>query len=292
VLLYLGVLLMAVFSVAQADVRLINISTRAPVEGGAGDIIAGFIIEGTGTQRVVIRGWDLEPGVDPKLTLQKYPSGDFVASNDDWETDPRYSEIPSYMTTGFDKIDAALLLDLPAGAYTVTLSSVGTKGIGLVGVDKVTTPPSSPPPPPPCPELITPFDPDSDSATASPGYGFDGDRDRLKPASCLNGIEQPVSSGGRISVLSADQITGYENLYNSLEGSKTKAAEVSVGLFFKGFEIGIGGGGSDTKRFLSTVTNAKLSQSFVYRFEMLSSNNEFKLDTTQSFSLKSTGSTT
>ena len=142
---------------------------------------------------------------------------------------------------------------------------------------------------PPCPELITPFDPDSHSATASPGYGFDGDRDRLKPASCLNGFEQPVSSGGRISVLSADQITGYENLYNSLEGSKTKAAEVSVGFFYKVFDIGIGGGGSDTKRFLSTVTNTKLSQSFVYRFEMLSSNNEFKLDTTQSSSLNELG---
>ncbi|MDM8559487.1 hypothetical protein [Candidatus Parabeggiatoa sp. HSG14] len=33
--------------------------------------------------------------------------------------------------------DAGLLLDLPVGAYTVTLSSVGTKGLGLVGVDAV-----------------------------------------------------------------------------------------------------------------------------------------------------------
>ncbi|MDM8557989.1 DUF1566 domain-containing protein [Candidatus Parabeggiatoa sp. HSG14] len=124
--------------------KLSNISTRAPIQGGAGDIIAGFIINGTETQRVVIRAWDIEPGVDPKLTLQKYPSGDFVASNDNWKTDSRYSEIPSEMTTSFDNIDAALLLDLAAGAYTVTLSSVGTKGIGLVGVDAIEseTPPS------------------------------------------------------------------------------------------------------------------------------------------------------
>jgi len=133
----LGLLLMAVCLVAQADVRLINISTRAPIEGGAGDIIAGFIIEGTGTQRVVIRGWNLEVGVDPKLILQKYPSGDFVASNDNWKTDLRYQEIPESMTTDFDEIDAALLLDLPVGAYTVTLSSVGEKGLGLVGVDAI-----------------------------------------------------------------------------------------------------------------------------------------------------------
>ena len=133
----LGVLLMAVFSVAPADVRLVNISTRAPIQGGAGDIIAGFIIEGTGTQRVVIRGWDLEPGVDAKLTLRKFPSSELVASNDNWQDDPRSAEIPSHMISHYDKFDAALLLDLAAGAYTVTLSSMGEKGLGLVGIDAI-----------------------------------------------------------------------------------------------------------------------------------------------------------
>jgi hypothetical protein len=33
--------------------------------------------------------------------------------------------------------DAGLLLNLPVGAYTVILSSVGTKGLGLIGVDAV-----------------------------------------------------------------------------------------------------------------------------------------------------------
>jgi len=133
----LGVLFMVVFSVAQADTRLINISTRAPIQGGAGNIIAGFIIEGTGTQQVVLRGWDLEPGVDSILTLREYPSSNVVATNDNWQDDPRYGEIPSHMVAHFDYLDAALLLDLATGAYTVTLSSVGTKGLGLVGIDAI-----------------------------------------------------------------------------------------------------------------------------------------------------------
>jgi hypothetical protein len=134
--LCLGVLLMAAFSVAQADIRLTNISTRAPIQGGANDVIAGFIITGTGAQKVIIRGWGLETGVNPKLTLQKYPSGEFVATNDNWQTDSRASEIPTYLVLP-NSTDAGLLLDLPVGAYTATLSSVGAKGLGLIGVDTV-----------------------------------------------------------------------------------------------------------------------------------------------------------
>ncbi len=123
----------------SSTTRLINLSTRAPIQGGAGDIIAGFIIDGTGTQQVILRSWGLEAGVDPKLELRKYPSGALVDTNDSWEAGPRVSEIralPAHLQVS-QSTDAALLLDLPAGAYTVTLSSVGAKGLGLVGVDAI-----------------------------------------------------------------------------------------------------------------------------------------------------------
>jgi hypothetical protein len=116
--------------------NIINMSTRAPVQGGANDVIAGFIIAGTGTQKVIIRGWGIEVGVNPKLTLQKYPSGELVATNDNWQTDSRAHEIPAHLILP-QSTDAGLLLDLPAGAYTAILSSVGTKGLGLIGVDEV-----------------------------------------------------------------------------------------------------------------------------------------------------------
>lgn len=119
--------------------KLINISSRAPIQGGANDVIAGFIITGTGMQKVILRGFAIETGVNPKLTLHKYPSGELVASNDNWQTDSRASEVatlPAHLKLK-NPTDAGLLLDLPVGAYTVILSSVGTKGLGLVGIDAI-----------------------------------------------------------------------------------------------------------------------------------------------------------
>lgn len=117
--------------------HLLNISTRAQIQGGEGDIIAGFIINGTGTQRVLLRGWGLDAGVNTTVTVQRFPSGEVIASNDDWQTQtssslPITSDLAPPKTT-----DAAVLLDLPAGAYTVTVSSISMQGLGLVSVDAI-----------------------------------------------------------------------------------------------------------------------------------------------------------
>jgi len=85
-----------------------------------------------------LRGWGLDAGVDPVLRLQKQLSSgtwNVIANNDDWQTDSRHAEIPNYMTANFKSNDAALLRDLQAGVYTVTLSSGDANGLGLVGVD-------------------------------------------------------------------------------------------------------------------------------------------------------------
>ncbi len=117
-------------------IKLTNISTRATIQGGVNDVIAGFIISGTGSQKVVIRGSGLEDGVNPKITVHKFPSGDVVASNDDWQvqTAPN-SAIPDQFAT--EPTNAALLLTLPAGAYTAIMSSVGAKGLGLIEVNAI-----------------------------------------------------------------------------------------------------------------------------------------------------------
>jgi hypothetical protein len=128
---------------ASVATRLSNISTRAPIEGGSlGDIVAGFIVSGTGTQQVLLRGFRLEAGVDPKLLVQKYPSGEFVAANDDWAEDSRASEVsalPAHLQFT-NANEAGLLLDLPAGAYTAILSSGNANGLGLIGVDAINDP--------------------------------------------------------------------------------------------------------------------------------------------------------
>ncbi len=124
-------------TVPSGPTKLINISTRASIQGGANDVIAGFIIQGTTSQQVIIRGLALEPGVDPKVTLQQFPGGEFMASNNDWQTQtlPSFSIPAQFAPPNFT--DAALFLILPAGAYTVILSSLGAKGLGLISVDTV-----------------------------------------------------------------------------------------------------------------------------------------------------------
>jgi alpha-tubulin suppressor-like RCC1 family protein len=126
-----------IISGGGSAIKLINISTRAPIHGGANDVIAGFIVSGTGSQKVVIRGWSLAAGVNPKITVQKLPSGEFVASNDDWQVQAAPSSAIPAQYAMPQATEAALLLTLPAGAYTAILSSVGAAGLGLIGVDAI-----------------------------------------------------------------------------------------------------------------------------------------------------------
>ena len=102
-------------------------------------MIAGLIITGTGKQKVWLRGFGLDAGVDPKIRVQTFPDAADVASNNNWQTNSNANDIaalPAHLQLT-KTTDAGLLLELPAGAYTVTLSSVGAKGLGLIGVDAV-----------------------------------------------------------------------------------------------------------------------------------------------------------
>jgi len=122
-----------IINVSFANTHLNNLSTRARIQGGTGNIIAGFGIRGQDRQTILVRGRSLEAGVDPELLLQNYSTLAVWGRNDNWEQDTHHSEIPSDMRP--DNItDAALLRDLPKGYYTVHLSSKGAKGLGIVEV--------------------------------------------------------------------------------------------------------------------------------------------------------------
>jgi len=128
-------------TVSSATTYLSNLSTRARIQGGSGDIIAGFGIRGKETQRILLRGISLEPGVDPELVLQNYSTQEVLGKNNNWEQDSRHTEIPRGMRPD-NETDAALLRDLPKGYYTVQLSSKGAKALGIVEVIRLSkTPP-------------------------------------------------------------------------------------------------------------------------------------------------------
>ena len=110
-----------------------------------GLLIAGLVVSGTESKRVLIRG--VGPtlagfGVggalaDPVLTVLR--DSTTVAANDDWSEQANAGEIAmaTQQAGGFPLAsgsrDAALLITLPPGAYTVQLAGFnGTTGVGLI----------------------------------------------------------------------------------------------------------------------------------------------------------------
>ncbi len=126
--------------------QLANVSTRGFVGVGTQALVPGFVIGGSGTLQLLIRavGPGLEPfGVgarlaDPRLVVLPQGSETPVAANDDWGGTPALRE--AFAAAGAFALpdgskDAAVLVRLPAGAYTVTVTGAGgTTGTALVEI--------------------------------------------------------------------------------------------------------------------------------------------------------------
>ena len=132
----------------RSSPRLANLSSRALVEGGANVLISGLIINDADNKRVLLRGVGpalTEFGVsdalaDPVLTVFD-SNGEVVAENSGWSAENSAEQIAEVaervgafpLNDGSN--DAALLLDLPVGSYTVHLGSVGgSSGTGLTEI--------------------------------------------------------------------------------------------------------------------------------------------------------------
>lgn len=147
-----GVVLIEVYDVtanAAAPGRAANVSTRGAVGTGSNIIIAGFVVNGTASRRVLVRGVGPTlasfgvPGVlaDPQITLIDQATGATLRSNNDWATGDDAAIIASASTAAGafplanGSRDAAMLLMLPPGPYTVQLSGVNNgTGVGIVEV--------------------------------------------------------------------------------------------------------------------------------------------------------------
>jgi len=139
-----GVVLAEVYESDASNARLTALSARAMAGTGDQTLIGGFIIGGTGTERVLIRG--LGPALagfavtgflaDPKIDL--YSGSNIIQSNDNWVDTPdmRAMFASLYLTplaTG--SRDAAMVAQLSPGTYTVQLSGVnGTTGVALIQI--------------------------------------------------------------------------------------------------------------------------------------------------------------
>ena len=127
-------------SSAELTGDLVNISTRGRVASGDDILIGGLIIGGNATKRLLFRGMGpslIIPGSpslsNPELVLHN-SSGQIIDSNDDWLDAPNWDEIEATQLVPMDQ-EAALLLDLDPGSYTIHLRSVGgNTGVGLVEI--------------------------------------------------------------------------------------------------------------------------------------------------------------
>lgn len=130
--------------------RLVNLSANSFVGTGSDILIPGFVIQGVVARTVLVRavGPTLgEFGVagaleNPELRL--FAGSHELASNDDWSTGGQKAAIEAAagrvgaFALGDGSLDAALLITLNPGAYTVQVAGVGeTTGVGLVEVYEV-----------------------------------------------------------------------------------------------------------------------------------------------------------
>jgi hypothetical protein len=124
--------------------QLTNISTRASVQTGSGVTIAGFIVTGTDSKTVVLRGLGPTlsqppfniPGTLADPTLQLFDgSGHPKWFNDNWK-DTQQTQIQATGHAPPNDLESAIFQILPPGNYTAILSAKnGTPtGVGLVEV--------------------------------------------------------------------------------------------------------------------------------------------------------------
>jgi hypothetical protein len=146
-----GVALVEVYDLSPgASSSLGNISTRSFVQTGEHVMIGGFVVQGTGAKRVIIRaiGPELtQYGItdflaNPRLELHN-GSGALIASNDDWQTtiiggiitSNQVSDIQNSGHAPTAASESAIIANLQPGNYSAIVPGVNnTAGVALVEV--------------------------------------------------------------------------------------------------------------------------------------------------------------
>jgi fibronectin-binding autotransporter adhesin len=138
-----GIGIVEVFEVDTPQSPLANISVRGRVGVGDQVIIVGFIIHGTGPQQVAVRarGPSLTsfgvPGVlaNPAMILVRSSDQAVIGVNDNWGDATNAAALTASGFAPSDPNEAALLVTLAPGAYTVVVSGVGSStGVAIVEV--------------------------------------------------------------------------------------------------------------------------------------------------------------
>ena len=138
-----GVGLIELYDLHLSSSRAGNISSRAQVLGGENVLIAGFIVGGTQSKQVVVRGIGpslatsgiAQPLADPTLELRN-AKGVLIQSNDNWQQhNPNAQTISDRGLAPTQPRESALLATVNSGRYTAIVRGVANDtGTALVEV--------------------------------------------------------------------------------------------------------------------------------------------------------------
>lgn len=131
-----GVALLEIYDAGgDPGARLANLSVRNRTEAGAGTLIAGFVVAGTGSRALLVRAVGPALGAFgvadtlPDPSLQLFAGAVPQLANDDWSLPPTAAMLAAFAAQAgafalpAASRDAALATALPAGAYSAVVTA-------------------------------------------------------------------------------------------------------------------------------------------------------------------------
>jgi hypothetical protein len=133
--------------------RFQNFSGRARVVSGEGVLIVGFVVAGNGDITLLLRGvgaslvrFGITDPLLPDPVIELYHGSTLMATSDNWRAESGTSTALSDTANRVgafplsDPNEAALLITLPAGSYSLQLRDTqGRTGVGLAEIYEVPT---------------------------------------------------------------------------------------------------------------------------------------------------------
>jgi plastocyanin len=125
----------------SVDSKLANISTRGLVQTDPNVLIAGTIVLGQNSQKVIVRAIGPSLSVPEKLenpTLElRDANGGLLQANDNWKDSPDKQAIVDSTVPPSNDLESAIVATLPANGASYTAIVRGTNGTSGIGVVEV-----------------------------------------------------------------------------------------------------------------------------------------------------------
>jgi matrixin len=137
-----GIAMIEGYELGSGVAKLVNISTRGRVATGDAVLIGGFIVQGTGAKKILVRALGPSLGIGPGAVSHalanpflelRNSAGVLVYSNDNWGSSPWGAQISATGIPPTRAEEAAILASLNPGTYTAIVRGVNnTSGVALI----------------------------------------------------------------------------------------------------------------------------------------------------------------